>query len=212
MRPRVSILLSLVAGFTVVGTITLSVAARQGIYVPFISGDGDMERIRAFSGFPVYYVGESFEGLPLTDSIMRLQSKRIESEPARGDFFGFRYGDCEPSGNDGGCPLPLKIQTFPACERTLSSYSMGGQPMPHERVTLRGVPAAFFENGGRLELYTGRITVVMFGTGRDQLQRAAEALVPVNFDGTSAGNLPAPAPGALAGRLTCEGQNQTAPR
>nr|MBA2451671.1 hypothetical protein [Chloroflexia bacterium] len=73
----------------------------------------------------------------------------------------------------------------------------------HEATTLRGVPAAFFDNGGRLELYTGRVTIVIFGTDREQIQRAADSLVEANFNDGTTGNLPAPAVGAIEGRLTC---------
>ncbi|MGH3043052.1 MAG: hypothetical protein ACRDNG_15190 [Gaiellaceae bacterium] len=45
---------------------------------------------------------------------------------------------------------------------------------------MRGVPAALFEGGHRLELYTGSLSVVLFGDGKAQLLRAAEALQAVN--------------------------------
>jgi len=51
-----------------------------------------------------------------------------------------------------------------------------GEPLPRESVTVRGVPAAYFENGLRLELYTGKATVMIFGPERAQIQRAAAAL------------------------------------
>jgi hypothetical protein len=51
----------------------------------------------------VFYVGTTFEGLPLTYA-----QKFPENSPINGVSFG--YGDCEPPGNEGGCPLPLEIQ------------------------------------------------------------------------------------------------------
>ena len=49
-------------------------------------------------------------------------------------------------------------------------------PYPREDLTVRGVPAAFFDQDSRLELYTGSVTVVLFGTGRNRLLSAAAAL------------------------------------
>lgn len=158
----------------------------------------------AVPDFPLYAVGESFEGLPLTGMTRRLEA-RVPPDPARANFVGFRYGDCTPH-DDAGCGAPLEIQIWPACERNLSSYSLTpfGHPLPHEGVTARGVPAAFFEEGRRLELYTGRVSIVMFGDSKAQLLRAAEALQAVNAPGSGAGErLPEPAAGALDGRLAC---------
>ncbi|MGH3031467.1 MAG: hypothetical protein ACRDNE_12045 [Gaiellaceae bacterium] len=116
----------------------------------------------------------------------------------------FIYGDCEAE-SDAGCAPPLQVQVWRACERNLPSYSRtpAGDPLPHEKVRVRGVPAAFFEGGGRLELYTGDVSVVLFGEGRDQLLRAAGALRGANVEIASEVDLPPPADGALEGRLRC---------
>lgn len=191
----------------IIGTVAFAGAAQQAAKLPFNSdhSDFDPESVKTFSAFPLYYAGDSFDGLPLTAITRRLQTTRLEPEPGRANFVGFLYGDCEPV-SDGGCPLPLEIQVWPACERTLASYTMGGQPMAHDRTTLRGVPAAIFDNGGRLELYTGRVTVVIFGMSKEQMERATDALVPVNFDAETADDLPMPDAGALEGKLTCTSQ------
>jgi len=65
-----------------------------------------------------------------------------------------------------------------------------GEPLPRESVTVRGVPAAYFENGLRLELYTGKATVMIFGPERAQIQRAAAALRGANALASSAATLP----------------------
>jgi hypothetical protein len=159
----------------------------------------------AFPDFPLYSVGQSFEGLPLTGMTRRLEA-RVAPDPVRANFVGFRYGDCTP-GPDAGCPAPLEIQVWPACERNLSSYSLTplGDPLPHESLSVRGVPAAFFEEGQRLEVYTGSVSVVLFGEDSASLLRAADVLQAVNRpDGPGPREaLPAPATGALEGRLPC---------
>ena len=113
-----------------------------------------------------------------------------------------------------GCPAPLEIQIFPACKRNPSLYQLApdldgpsgplvAAPYPRERLTLRGVPAAFFDAGRRLELYTGDVTVVLWGHGRNQLLDAAQSLRGLAATIDPAEPLPAPAPGHLEGRLAC---------
>ena len=207
MRNR-GFILALVAGLVLGGGVaTLAYSAAAGDPPGFDAAHSDptIGGAAAFPDFPLYSPGQSLEGLPLTGMARRLEA-RVAPDTHRANFASFRYGDCTP-GNDGGCPAPLEIQIWPACERNLSSYSLTpfGDPLPHERVTVRGVPAAFFEDGHRLELYTGSVSVVMFGEGKAQLLRAAEALQAVNTpDGPGPGEpLPAPAAGALEGRLEC---------
>jgi hypothetical protein len=98
------------------------------------------------------------------------------------------------------------VQVWPACVRSPADYRLtpAAEPLPHEAVIVRGVPAAFFENGLRLELYTGKATVVIFGLERAQIQRAAAALRGANALASSAPILPPPARGALEGTLTCD--------
>jgi hypothetical protein len=163
---------------------------------------------QAFSQFRLYSVGDSFEGLPLKVINRRLDPPISEShEPlvVRANFVNFIYGDCKAE-SDAGCVPPLEVQIWPACERNLSVYSLtpDGDPLPHENTTVRGAPAAFFEDGTRLEIYSGKETVVLFGVGRSQLRRAADALAAVNHAGPAKGDpLPPPAAGAREGKLHC---------
>jgi hypothetical protein len=167
--------------------------------------DLSIEGAAVFPDFPLYSVGESFEGLALTGMTRRLEA-RVVPDPVRANFVGFRYGDCTPS-SDAGCPAPLEIQIWPACERNFSSYTLtpAGDPLPNERLKVRGVPAAFFEEGQRLEVYTSSVSIVIFGAGKEQLLRAAGQLRGVNASAkvTAGEDLPAMADGALEGRLSC---------
>ena len=67
------------------------------------------------------------------------------------------------------------------------------------------MPAAFFEEGKRLEVYTGSVTVVLFAQEKAQLLRAANELRGANGSARTGtdGPLPAAAEGALEGRLAC---------
>jgi hypothetical protein len=61
-----------------------------------------------------------------------------------------------------------------------SRHTPAGDPLPNERLKVRGVPAAFFEEGQRLEIYTSSVSIVIFGAGKEQLLRAAGQLRGVN--------------------------------
>lgn len=153
----------------------------------------DLSSARAFAVFPLYDAGEMVDGLPLTAVLRRDDTA---------DFVSFVYGDCVAR-DDEGCAPPLEIQVWPACKRNLGLYgpSVPGALVP-ERTTVRGVPAAFRNDGNWLELQTGRSTVVVFGRSRSQVLRVAAALRPVGKPPSSA-LLPAPEPGAAVGAVPC---------
>jgi hypothetical protein len=172
------------------------------------------QTVRDFAGFPLYSLGMQFEELPLT-AIVRIDQE--STLKARGGFgipdnrpnhMNFIYGTCEATGHEGGCPPPLSVQIWPACDRTLQDYYYnvpgGGPSRPYELVTVRSVPAARFS--GMLEIYSGTVTIVIFGASAAQQERAAENLVSANI---LAGNvsaddpLPPPVPGAMKGKLRC---------
>lgn len=143
--------------------------------------------------FPLYDAGESVDGLPLTAVLRRNGAAQHVS---------FVYGDCTPA-DDTGCPPPVEVQVWPACRRNLHLYKGGrsGTPLP-ERTTVRGAPAAFLEDGLRLELQASRSTIVVFAGSRAQVLRVARALREVGKSADGA-DLTPPAPGAVEGTLPC---------
>ena len=64
------------------------------------SGDGsvNLDQLRDADA-PYYYVGPSFDGLPVTH-ILRYRAGEAE----------VLYGTCKPPSGEGGCPLPLELQ------------------------------------------------------------------------------------------------------
>ena len=169
-------------------------------------GTFSVEEAKEFRPFPVYYLGSSYEGLPLV-ATLREKGRPVPGEPIAANTVAFVYGDCEPTG-DAGCAPPLVVETWPACRRNPSVYTLTPySPYPvDEKRKVRGVPAFFYDGHGRLELSTGRVTVVLHSDGdrargRKFLLRAALALEPVNAPASR--RLPPPAPGALAGELKC---------
>ena len=133
--------------------------------------------------------------------ITRQVNPRVEGEPNGVNAYNFVYGECEAE-SDSGCIPPLQIQIWPACERTYASID---KEVGRTRSTLRGVPAATFADAYRLEIYTGRVTVVIDGP-KELRDIAAEQLRATNElagDVAAGEPLPAPASGAVEGDLAC---------
>jgi hypothetical protein len=138
--------------------------------------EGALAELRERPGPGPYFVGETFEGLPLT------------AISAAGPRVTFVYGDCDPPPDEGGCAPPLEVQIWPIGRRAPGVIS---SMIECRKVTVRGVPGAFF--GSDLDLYVGDQTVVVFADSQPRALRAAEALRPVDADRASEGDLPAPA-------------------
>jgi hypothetical protein len=161
-----------------------------------VSAAGVPAEVEGFDAFTLFWLGESFEDLPLTAVL----------PPGAGSStpdVSFIYGDCDSS--RGGCAPPLVVQVWPACERNRSSYAAGGDPVPYEPLAVRGTSADLYDDedgGGRLEIATGEVTVVIFAElGR--LVPAADALRSVTGDLGPDDALEPPAPGAVEGDLAC---------
>ena len=154
-----------------------------------------LEHARAFEEHPLYFAGDRVEGFPLLAVLRRADTA---------DFVSFVYGDCTAD-DELGCAPPIEIQVWPACRRHLGLY--GNTPpsadSPMERTSVRGVPAAVFDDGTRLELQTGRSSVVVFAESRARLRRIAGALRLLDAPASRGGPLAAPVAGALEGDLDC---------
>lgn len=176
------------------------------------------------ANFRVFALGGSFAGLPYTDTLRRCASP----QRFRANYVSLVYGDCTATPNGSGydepaCPLPVEVQSSPACERNAASYGdVDGTPLARKGLTIRGVPAAVFDDGTRVEVYTDDTTVVIFATTPALALQAANRLQPMPT-GTAADArptgvvstgqgavLPALAPpldGAMNGSLTCTAES-----
>ncbi len=137
----------------------------------------DLSEVKA-SSTPAYDLGSSFEGL------------RLEHAEADGGKALLVYGDCDlPVGgtDPGGCAPPLELQIVPLLRRTPLLY---GTDTACKRFTFQGVPAATFGSGD-LEVYIGKVTVVIFSDW-PRVRRAASALRPLEANGSAADSLPRP--------------------
>lgn len=149
----------------------------------------DLEQARSFDDYTLYYLGETFNGLPLT-----FAGRGPGSGTGVRRSWSFIYGDCTPpAGVDGGCAPPLEIQNWSICTRFPALYPGSTKTSP-----FRG--AETLPAGGGLDVYTGKTTVVIFGREKEA---AAEALTRVE-DETVPETLPPPAAGSLDGELECQ--------
>jgi hypothetical protein len=144
---------------------------------------------------PVYWLGASFEGLPLTHTegaqpaptgppAHRRSDRPRPPAPVPGPFLV--YGECEGEGRGDSYHCTgrqIQIGHWP-----LASPSRYPRGHSCTRTTIRGVPAAQFDH---LEVYVGQ-TLLMISAPRDQARRAAAALR--QLDGSAAPPQPLPAP------------------
>ena len=118
--------------------------------------------------FPAYWVGPSFDGLPLTSVLRNCGGPRVNS-------VDYVYGTCDAS--RGGCSAPVDIQNWPPELRNRRMYSEGPGlfQIRGTDTFVDGVPA-FRVGGHQLEIYHPKVTVVIFAN-RDRVDRIAAALV-----------------------------------
>lgn len=141
------------------------------------AGNFAFSRAASFREFPLYHLGESFDGLPLT-AVYRIDDASYPGEAVRRDDVTFVYGTCKADGRS-GCLPPLQVQSWSACERHRGSYRY----RPDTAFAVRGRSAALYENGTRLELSFPGTTVVIYASDPKVLRRAAEALEAANSQG-----------------------------
>jgi len=157
-------------------------------------GEFDLADARRFEAFPLYDAGARVEGQPLV---------AVSRRDDVAEYVSFVYGDCVAA-DDAGCAPPVEIQVWPACVRNLGLYERveaGAEAERAEPETVRGVRAATFEGGTRLELETGRSTVVVFAETRGAARRVARELR--SLDGSVRANEPLPRPAREEGAMDC---------
>lgn len=166
-------------------------------------GNMTMADAQAFTRYPLYNAGQSVAGLP-SSGVNQSVGPSQDGELTGTDYVDFFYGVCAPTSSDPGCSAPVDVQVWNVCARWRDLVSL----TPDQSVTVRGVPARFFEGFTRLELYTPDATIVIFGGNAAQLLSVANAISGVNALGiqtmTANGNLPPAGAAALAGTLSCQ--------
>lgn len=155
---RTSTALAALACTAAVGTAVVGITQSADTEPAVDSPHGALaiEQVPGFSDFPLYWLGTSFEGLPLTRIVAAgpRSGRGGAGQPGATNRVSFTYGTCRGA----SCTPPLRVQVRPACapaERPSTT------PKRHLRV--RGVPVV--KRGDRYELRTGSVTVT--ASGRD---------------------------------------------
>ena len=153
-----------------------------------VAGNSNMsvEDALAFSEFPLYWLGEMYEGLELTTLKRVKYGPEIALIPQNN--FTFLYGKCVVRG-DGGCPAPFSVLVRPLCLSRPGTKA----PMVHagELFTLRGALAQEYTDG-HLELGIGSVSVTLFGPSRELMKAMAQHLRPVAGPGQAPSEAGAP--------------------
>lgn len=154
----------------------------------------DVDAAKEFDRFPIYWLGESFEGHAL---------RRLSGFDDDATAVGLVYGTCDLGGEyHASCAPPLQLQIFPLCHH-LDTVAIN--PAWKTR-TVRGAPVGYLDGP---VLFTSRVYVkVLAGEGSDRntAPRALEQLrslndvEPVIAPGEP---IPGPSPGLLEGEIAC---------
>jgi hypothetical protein len=149
--------------FLAAGVALGGVAVLVGVSIVLLEG-GDpvrgwpIEDARQFDQFSLFWLGEEFEGLPLTN-IVHAKSEKVVI---------FVYGSCDP-GREGGCAPPISLRIEPCSHeppgRSLSLDSAGS---PFD---IRGAQAAF-SRAGHLKVWTRDVTVSVYAERRLAVEAA----------------------------------------
>ena len=177
----------------VLSSIALLAATGCGTGHPGAISARELSEAQTFPYYRVYWVGPAFQGHKLTAA----DGRRGYNEKIGDSLY---YGDCVKSKGifgGGSCVLPLQVTTV--VYRLHSNTPLG----PQRNIVVRGVPAAVYDEGRSIEIYTGRVAIDVFSNTFARALAAAQRLLPINAPGSASGDLPPPVycPG-LSGALT----------
>jgi hypothetical protein len=112
--------------------------------------------------FPVYWLGATFQGLPITN---------VGRDPS--GAYEIQYGNCL-LGGESVCVTPLQIVTSPD-----NSFLPGGEAA-QSTVLIRGIHGHSALGGRTLALATGSVVVDLYADRPTLARAAAEAMVRIN--------------------------------
>lgn len=167
----------------------------------------ELERLRTYRRYRLYFPGRRAGRLPLTGLASMLQPPAYKRSvrrlpPPISPTFAFIYGSCEPPpGTESGCSTPLSVQNFEICAVNPNSFGLSPSALTQR---IRGVPALRNEGPGSLRIFTGTTTISISAASRESAARAAANLRSTDGRIAPRGRLPPPVSGALEGRLRCK--------
>jgi hypothetical protein len=102
------------------------------------------ELLEKFDAYPLVYLGDSFEGLPLTYCARRQSAGSDYGRPATESFF-FIYGDCVIQPGRDSCAPPLQVIVYPRCGPSLAGGVMRAESVRGVTAKVLATPAYFIE-------------------------------------------------------------------
>jgi hypothetical protein len=128
------------------------------------------------ASYTVYFLSSRFEGLPVTGAQRDCRRAQPKVQETGSHSTSYQYGSCDP-GMAEGCTAPLEVSSHPMCEAHARLYTEDdGKPLAHRALRVLGVPAAAFDGGLTIEVYTGHTTVSVSGHRARQVLRAARSV------------------------------------
>jgi len=135
--------------------------------------------------FSVYNVGQSLAGLAMTEATRLCAPAHPDApELGRSDDVTYLYGECRPDRRrtwlpgEGGCVPPIEVQCSPLCQKHYNLYQNDLAPWRYGLLEVKGAPAASFEDGCILEIYTGVTTVTVYGRDPSLVRHFSDNLKP----------------------------------
>jgi hypothetical protein len=141
--------------------------------------------------FPVYWLGGSFRGMPVTEAT---------HDPS--GSFSVQYGDCL-QGGQGTCVPPLRVITSPD-----NSFLPGGTAASRP-TRVRGVAATLAGEGRTVVIPTAGVVVDIYATDARTARAAAATIAPINAIGAAGAPLPAALPDTGFGQTPLPSQVPT---
>jgi hypothetical protein len=133
-----------------------------------------LEDARQFNDFSIYWVGESFRGLPL-NVIQKLHDPGIPGLEAKtaDDVVVLGYGDCDIQFGEESCAVPLSITVQPYCQATPEDIDDAVKAGPEFEIR----DAKALQTSGSLVIWTNDVHISIAGTSVEIQRDAAENLV-----------------------------------
>ena len=144
---------------------------------------GELAEAQTFPYYPVYWTGPRFGAYPLAAADGR---KSYATTVGDSVYYGNCVAGKSSALGSSGCELPLQVST--AIYRSDSNAGLGS----HRNALLRGVPAAIYDGGNSIQLYSGRLTIDVFSDSLADALAAVARLRPLNAPGSAASPLPSP--------------------
>jgi len=149
-----------------------------------VTGNLGLAEAQAFDGYPVYWLGEEFEGLRVTH-INRLYYEHPPGVPLPpSDMITVIYGDCTPQGTPPTCVPPISIVTSSYCSRPQEQTAAAAKQ--GEPFAMRDATAEWVSNS--LVIYAGDATVNIIAAtdnSQDDAMRVAKSLRSMNTLGVA---------------------------